>query len=517
MVVLSVQTYIGTVELPFPRWFGVRGHRGVFVPVKVQVCGQQKDRRRGSSTQRLQEQDKRQTHTTEQAACPTNSPKLVRAWTGVCGPGTPQNTCSCPAPACHFGLSSERVSADPPPPRRDPSCTPHAHHETRAGHARAPTHHTAARAWGRSFGRRLKAPEPSRAKRIYALTQLRLGTSGHRAVHGPNEPCLNFNNFNKTDLERDGEVVVAHSELSSAEKIMMIKQFARAGAEDEEVTSPAQWMDRTDTSSPDDDPMTSQNYTPPLLSEHAHDGCSEEDEEDAEEDEACKRRGPKKKRMTKGRQERFRARRIKANARERSRMHGLNDALENLRSIMPCHSKTQKLSKIETLRLARNYICALSEALEGGVSMQSRAFMDTLCKGLSQPTSNLVSGCLQLSPKPEERQISAVGYASSGLPSPPYGTFDSAHLLHLRSIKANLYDGHSTGVGTPPYEAPPTPPLSISSNMVPKQDTSPSYLHPHHYSPSEPNQGLYQVTSTYDGHMESQYEQYRHMSAIYRD
>ncbi|KAK7915476.1 hypothetical protein WMY93_011237 [Mugilogobius chulae] len=244
--------------------------------------------------------------------------------------------------------------------------------------------------------------------------------------------------------------------MASKATIMMIKPFARAGAEDEE---------------------------------HAHDGCSEEDEEDVEEDEACKRRGPKKKRMTKGRQERFRARRIKANARERSRMHGLNDALENLRSIMPCHSKTQK-----TLQ---------DRDSAAGAQLHLRP----------------VGGARgrRLSPKPEERQISAVGYASSGLPSPPYGTFDSAHLLHLRSIKANLYDGHSTGVGTPPYEAPPTPPLSISSNMVPKQDTSPSYLHPHHYSPSEPNQGLYQVTSTYDGHMESQYEQYRHMSAIYRD
>ncbi|XP_020779328.1 neurogenic differentiation factor 4-like [Boleophthalmus pectinirostris] len=302
---------------------------------------------------------------------------------------------------------------------------------------------------------------------------------------------------------------------------MMIKPYARPGAEEEEVPSPVQWMDRADsTSSPDDHPNSAHNFTPPLLSEHPHEACSEEDEaEDEGHDDGCKRRGPKKKRVTKARQERFRARRIKANARERSRMHGLNDALENLRSIMPCHSKTQKLSKIETLRLARNYICALSEALEGGVSMQSRAFLDTLCKGLSQPTSNLVSGCLQLGPKQEERQIASMGYASTGLPSPPYGTFDSAHLLHLRSIKANLYDGHSTGVGTPPYEAPPTPPLSISSNMVPKQDTSPSYMNPHHYSPSEPNQGLYQTP--YEGQMEGQYESYhvgpRHVSAIYRD
>uniref|UniRef100_A0A3Q3G2K4 Neuronal differentiation 4 n=1 Tax=Labrus bergylta TaxID=56723 RepID=A0A3Q3G2K4_9LABR len=194
-----------------------------------------------------------------------------------------------------------------------------------------------------------------------------------------------------------------------------------------------------------------------------------------------------------------------ANARERSRMHGLNDALENLRTIMPCHSKTQKLSKIETLRLARNYICALSEALEGGLSTESRAFMDTLCKGLSQPTSNLVAGCLQLgsSPvagmRPEDRHRvrvaptslgSMVSYSSPGLPSPPYGTFDSAHLLHLRAMKGGVYENHSpneynaSGVGTPPYDGPPTPPLSISSNLVPKQETSPHYPPGQHYSSS---------------------------------
>uniref|UniRef100_A0A3B5MXF4 BHLH domain-containing protein n=1 Tax=Xiphophorus couchianus TaxID=32473 RepID=A0A3B5MXF4_9TELE len=142
--------------------------------------------------------------------------------------------------------------------------------------------------------------------------------------------------------------------------------------------------------------------------------------------------------------------RIKANARERSRMHGLNDALENLRSIMPCHSKTQKLSKIETLRLARNYICALSEALEAGLSTESRAFMETLCKGLSQPTTNLVAGCLQIGSgpgagmRPEDRLGvcpppnplgGMVGYTSPGLPSPPYGTYDTAHMLHLRAMK----------------------------------------------------------------------------------
>uniref|UniRef100_A0A8C4N4L9 BHLH domain-containing protein n=1 Tax=Eptatretus burgeri TaxID=7764 RepID=A0A8C4N4L9_EPTBU len=75
------------------------------------------------------------------------------------------------------------------------------------------------------------------------------------------------------------------------------------------------------------------------------------------------------------RPERHRARRMKANTRERSRMHGLNAALEALRRVVPCGAcRTHKLSKIETLRLAANYIAA----------------------GLSQPTAGLVTTCLRL-------------------------------------------------------------------------------------------------------------------------
>ncbi|XP_029006865.1 neurogenic differentiation factor 4-like [Betta splendens] len=330
---------------------------------------------------------------------------------------------------------------------------------------------------------------------------------------------------------------------------MMIKPYVRQG-EGEEVISPLQWMDG-DISSPDGNTSaSSDHYRAGGPNQQARDMGSEDAEEDEEDEEEgredeneSKRRGPKKKRMTKARQERFRARRIKANARERSRMHGLNDALENLRSIMPCHSKTQKLSKIETLRLARNYICALSEALEGGLPTESRAFMETLCRGLSQPTTNLVAGCLQLgsAPAPAVRTDdrhgvqapnpplgAVVSYSSPGLPSPPYGTFDSAHLLHLRAMKGGVYENHSPneyndgGVGTPPYDGPPTPPLSISSNLVPKQEPSPHYPPPHLYSPSV-GQGLYQTQSGYDVHSERSYDPYpphmppRHIAPIYRD
>uniref|UniRef100_A0A915Q107 BHLH domain-containing protein n=1 Tax=Setaria digitata TaxID=48799 RepID=A0A915Q107_9BILA len=48
-----------------------------------------------------------------------------------------------------------------------------------------------------------------------------------------------------------------------------------------------------------------------------------------------------------------RIRRQKANTRERNRMHGLNRALDKLRQRVPITTQHQKLSKIETLRLAR--------------------------------------------------------------------------------------------------------------------------------------------------------------------
>ncbi|XP_074027227.1 basic helix-loop-helix neural transcription factor tap [Leptinotarsa decemlineata] len=58
-----------------------------------------------------------------------------------------------------------------------------------------------------------------------------------------------------------------------------------------------------------------------------------------------------------------RVRRLKANDRERNRMHMLNEALERLRCVLPTFPEDTKLTKIETLRFAHNYIYALSEAV----------------------------------------------------------------------------------------------------------------------------------------------------------
>ncbi|KAJ8015070.1 hypothetical protein DPEC_G00022310 [Dallia pectoralis] len=56
-------------------------------------------------------------------------------------------------------------------------------------------------------------------------------------------------------------------------------------------------------------------------------------------------------------------RRVKANDRERNRMHSLNDALDTLRTVLPAFPDDTKLTKIETLRFAHNYIWALSETI----------------------------------------------------------------------------------------------------------------------------------------------------------
>ncbi|XP_078085348.1 neurogenic differentiation factor 1 [Mustelus asterias] len=227
--------------------------------------------------------------------------------------------------------------------------------------------------------------------------------------------------------------------------------------------------------------------------EDEDDDEEDEDEMDENEDQKPKRRGPKKKKMTKARLERFKMRRMKANARERNRMHGLNAALDSLRKVVPCYSKTQKLSKIETLRLAKNYIWALSEILRSGKSPDLVSFVQTLCKGLSQPTTNLVAGCLQLNPRtflPEQNQdmphmqtasasfsVHPYTYQSPGLPSPPYGTMDSSHIFHIKphsyaGALEPFFESTLTECTSPSFDGPLSPPLSINGNFSFKQEPS---------------------------------------------
>jgi len=75
--------------------------------------------------------------------------------------------------------------------------------------------------------------------------------------------------------------------------------------------------------------------------------------------------------------------RLTINARERRRMHDLNDALDELRSVIPyAHGPSvRKLSKIATLLLAKNYILMQAKALE-----EMKRLVDPLA-AVRQPTA----------------------------------------------------------------------------------------------------------------------------------
>ncbi|KAJ8924996.1 hypothetical protein NQ315_001161 [Exocentrus adspersus] len=70
-------------------------------------------------------------------------------------------------------------------------------------------------------------------------------------------------------------------------------------------------------------------------------------------------------------------RRLAANARERRRMNGLNEAFDRLRDVIPSLDAEHKLSKFETLQMAQTYISALRDLLEKS-DMDSLLQIDTI-------------------------------------------------------------------------------------------------------------------------------------------
>ncbi|XP_054452317.1 LOW QUALITY PROTEIN: neurogenic differentiation factor 6-B-like [Anoplopoma fimbria] len=240
----------------------------------------------------------------------------------------------------------------------------------------------------------------------------------------------------------------------------------------------------------------------------AEDDVSDREDEDREEDEEQedssglpKKRGPRRKRpckpendRSKPENDRSKVRRNEANARERSRMHGLNDALESLRRVVPCYSKTQKLSKIETLRLAKNYIWALSETLSAGKRPDLLAFVQTLCKGLSQPTTNLVAGCLQLNSRSfltdHNGEVVFPGrspydglypYPGSDTTTPPghSGPDSSSKGFRHYGGYEPYYEGPVPEPGSPPYDQV-SPPVNFNGIFSLKHDEPPDYSKAHY-------------------------------------
>lgn len=80
-----------------------------------------------------------------------------------------------------------------------------------------------------------------------------------------------------------------------------------------------------------------------------------------------------------------------ANARERARMRVLSTAFYRLKTIIPWVPRDTKLSKLDTLRLATNYISFLASTLDGEP-------MDVVSRSLQQP-QKLVSNDFDLESK----------------------------------------------------------------------------------------------------------------------
>ena len=171
-----------------------------------------------------------------------------------------------------------------------------------------------------------------------------------------------------------------------------------------------------------------------------------------------------------------RTRRIKANDRERSRMHYLNDALEILREILPNavpEEDDNKLTKIETLRFAHNYIWALTEFLtpKGGANTAATPTIDlaSLDDFRTSFRSNFVA---------EVRGPASPHYAGSTTTTP----LD-------RYMTSRITGSISTGDRTPPPVMQPlcfSPPQANSTPLPPS--SQPILSPPLHHSLPQPHQ-----------------------------
>ncbi|VDM83870.1 unnamed protein product [Strongylus vulgaris] len=97
-------------------------------------------------------------------------------------------------------------------------------------------------------------------------------------------------------------------------------------------------------------------------------------------------------------------------------------AIKFLFQYVPITAQHQKLSKIETLRLAKNYILALQRMLQTGRQPTPLEYAHQLSIGLSQTTTNMLANLLQVSRLVQPRLLLAAttvsGMEMSVVPPP---------------------------------------------------------------------------------------------------
>lgn len=184
-------------------------------------------------------------------------------------------------------------------------------------------------------------------------------------------------------------------------------------------------------------------------------------------------------------------RRVKANDRERNRMHMLNDALERLRVTLPQLPEETKLTKIEILRFAHNYIFALEQVLESGgdLNLDLEKLQNFTLSG-ERITKELFDA-LFVNPQPLH-MIPGAGFMGYGRVPYPH-----QHMPYnpAAGYTGNHYNMHSTNGNTHPPN-------------VPHQGSTPGFT-PHdflssmrHYSHQQQQQQLHQQQ-----HQQQQHQQ----------
>jgi hypothetical protein len=193
--------------------------------------------------------------------------------------------------------------------------------------------------------------------------------------------------------------------------------------------------------------------------------------------------------------------------RERNRMHGLNQALDTLRACVPLSTHHQKLSKIETLRLARNYITALDRILQTGHNPSAFEYAQILCRGMSQTTTNLIASYLHVHPRLLMPDHFAAVYRAQGLSVPssidgqasefvgpdfPQGPADEfAFALPMHGGFGNLLSGING------EHALPTPQTATPVAVYPQPAVEQYYNAPYEYA-ATPNSSFEASGYSYD-------------------
>ncbi|KAK1892200.1 Protein atonal like 1 [Dissostichus eleginoides] len=163
-------------------------------------------------------------------------------------------------------------------------------------------------------------------------------------------------------------------------------------------------------------------------------------------------------------------RRVAANARERRRMHGLNYAFDELRSVIPAFDNDKKLSKYETLQMAQIYINALADLLEAPVSskkssndVSNNSNNSPKCDTVLPATGSIDGAKDRASPSPTIVGRQRLSTLAGCLSAPP-STTNRSPLLKKQCVRLLLL--------LPPGQAVPLHQSEVGGKILPEATES---------------------------------------------